>query len=94
MFADLKDHTFSMVVDEKTETELKLVRIEERKPLAKVPQGLNVREVPFSLVFEASSLHEQRTYQVKHPSFESASIFMVPVGQTEKGAFLYQAIFT
>lgn len=48
----------------------------------------------FSLLFrgDASRVHEQRTYLMKHAAIGEFDLFLTPVGRNEQGT-LYEAVF-
>ena len=70
--------------------ELQLIDVKELPAQPGAP-----RAKPFSLVFGGprQPFLEQRTYRLSHADLGELDIFLVPIGYSAQGGFLYEAVF-
>ena len=85
-FAGCLNDRFQVVGEHAAPFDLELIQVSEEK----VAQKQRI----FSVMFRGPTdkFMPQRTYQLKHHRLGVREIFLVPVGQDEKG-FQYQAVF-
>lgn len=89
-FEQLSSKTFQITFNENTVAQSELIEI-KANPKIQLQDG---QIEPFSLVFEVadSEVFDQNTYLLKSDELEEMPIFLVPIGQDEKGV-RYEAIF-
>jgi uncharacterized protein DUF6916 len=87
-FEPLVGRTFEVRTGEKKVEIVLLEAIPIGSPSA-VPQS------SFSLLFRGplDTVLEQRTYTLEETSLGALEVFLVPVGEEERGWFLYEAVF-
>ena len=91
-FAVHLNQTFHVQTDSPEPLQLELVEV--NKLGSKKKKGEEGRR-PFSVIFRgpAEPILPQRIYQVSHEKLGTLDLFLVPVGQGEKGV-QYEALFT
>jgi len=92
-FSDYVNQSFSITTDsgEQVEAELSQVTVLENRQTAASQEK---RRQPFSIIFTGpmQPILPQGTYLLKHEILEPLSLFIVPIGPSEKG-MRYEAVF-
>ena len=85
-FAEHLQETFEASSPEKCALKLTEVKV--------LGEAVGSRRVPFSLLFYGPRDYflSQGTYSVSHPELGAMDLFLVPVGEDERG-FIYECIF-
>jgi len=91
-FAELLHSAFRLHVEPLQQVEIELIEVGEL-PCARVAPAVNP-EGQFALLFRGPSERpfDQRTYRVEHPKLGEFALFLVPVGQNDRGR-LFEAVF-
>ena len=90
-FENLKNKTFNINFGDNHMVQSELIEINVNNNIP-VQEG---QKTPFSLVFESESknIYDQNTYMIKNDELQETAIFLVPIGEGNKGV-RYEAVFS